>query len=177
MQKDRAEVLFHLFWFEPALRFSMVWLPTSNVKCWVFGTRLRTSHRTLMHDQCWICFAKLGPLLSCEPLLPFLWSVWLGPEEQGREKEPVWQQLPPLDFMGWTMHAELNDSRQARQLSGSEQGPNSMPGGWKKCCESPWSTTPRLHGTGVAELETPRARGFLNQKGASSYRRKELGRN
>lgn len=88
---------------------------------------------------------QVGPLLSCANHCYLSYEpVWLGPEEQGREKEPVWQQLPPLDFMGWTMHAELNDSRQARQLSGSEpRGPNSMPGGWKKCCESPLKYNPK----------------------------------
>lgn len=128
-----------------------------------------------MHDQCWICFASGSLVVMCEPLLPFLWTSVAGSWRTGSWKGASLAVVIPSWLHGLN-HAELNDSRQARQLSRSEpRGPNSMPGGWKKCCESPLKYNPRLHGTGVAELETPRARGFLNQKGASSYRRKELG--
>ena len=57
-------------------------------------TRLRTSHLGLWCMGSVESVFQVGPLLSCVNHCYLSYEpVWLGPEEQGCEKEPVWQQL------------------------------------------------------------------------------------
>ena len=127
-----------------------------------------------MHSQCWICFPSWSVVVVCEPLLLFLWTSVTG---SWRTRAWNGASLTALrDYLSRRQdQAELDDSK-ARQLLGRKpRGPNSMPGRWKKYCQSPLKYSPRPHGTGVAELGIPRTRDLLNQKRGGCHGRKVLG--
>lgn len=106
-------------------------------------TRLRTSHLGLWCMTSVESVLQVGPLLSCANHCYLSYEpVWLGPEEQGREKEPVWQQLSPLDFMGWIMQSWMTAGKPDSCPGVSPGDPTPCQVGGRNAVRVPWSTTP-----------------------------------